>query len=86
MNTHGKGLFDYAFFSCDHLLCKKRERVLFFGVFRESSYQFKATSSVEMERSLLEKGEIWSLLIAEIEFPRASGCAPLTPAAVCSLE
>lgn len=59
--------------------------MLFFGVFRESSYQFKATLSVEMERSLLEKGEVWGLLTMGIEFPGASGCAPLTPPAVLSL-
>lgn len=59
--------------------------MLFFRLFRESSYQFKATSRVEMERSLLEKGKVWGLLLAEIEFPGASGCVPLTPPAACSL-
>lgn len=62
------------FFPCKRLLCKERERMLFSGVLRESSCYWYGDEEVTSGKG--------ALLIAEIEFLGAAGCAfPATPAA-----
>ena len=40
---------------------------------------------VVMKRELLEKGQVWALLVAEREFFGAAGCASPAPPSACSL-